>query len=71
MWFASELKALQAHCVHFEVFPPGEERTTNSPGANVIKLFSSVIYEFLSQAREFVIIKSLQPDLKIKEIKSK
>jgi hypothetical protein len=25
VWFASELKALQAHCGHFEAFPPGKK----------------------------------------------
>ncbi len=25
VWFSSELKALQAHCGHFEAFPPGKD----------------------------------------------
>ncbi len=25
VWFSSELKALQAHCGHFEAFPPGND----------------------------------------------
>jgi hypothetical protein len=38
-----------------------------SAGANAIKLFTTVVYEFSSKTRMFVLVRSFQPSLKYVE----